>query len=433
MTDQNNSQKYNELGNQIKDSVMNAVNTGDFSGLSDSISQSVYTVLGDVGDSLNKAATQARAGFTLSEGQLNYRSSIAKAQAEALARAREEAMAQAAKYHEEQEAKIQRNKQLRANAVKKPIQIAKFNDIGSVSGTGKVIIGPTLVLMGLYWLALSGISVTGIVSLALVSLLGVLLTVSGVKSLKLLGKAKRFKEISGSRLYCTIDEIASAMAIDKKRAVKEVKKILKKGFFPEGYLDEDCTTLMLSKNVYNQYIETKKQREEELAKNLEDQGVASEGSVKLSPDQQAELHVMMTDGRNAINKLHELNDQIPGQSITEKLYKTEGLLNDIFNRVKEDPTQMKNCHKLMNYHLPTMLKLVEAYAEYDKITVPGEEILSAKEEIEKTLDLINQAFAELLNRLFQDSVWDVTTDAQVLKTMLSQEGLTKDTLVNEEV
>ena len=43
-----------------------------------------------------------------------------------------------------------------------------------------------------------------------------------------------------------------------------------------------------------------------------------------------------------------------------------------------------------------------------------------------TLDTINQAFRELLSNLFQDTVFDVTTDAQVLKTMLAKEGLTRD-------
>ena len=33
---------------------------------------------------------------------------------------------------------------------------------------------------------------------------------------------------------------------------------------------------------------------------------------------------------------------------------------------------------------------------------------------------------ELLNKLFQASVFDVTTDAQVLQTMLAKEGLTRE-------
>ena len=36
------------------------------------------------------------------------------------------------------------------------------------------------------------------------------------------------------------------------------------------------------------------------------------------------------------------------------------------------------------------------------------------------------AFAELLNKLFRDRAFDATTDAQVLKTMLAKEGLTRE-------
>ena len=86
---------------------------------------------------------------------------------------------------------------------------------------------------------------------------------------------------------------------------------------------------------------------------------------------------------------------------------------------------MHRMHKLMDYYLPTTLKLVEAYEEFDRVKAPGEDIIKAKAEIENTLDTINQAFAELLNNLFQDAVLDATTDAQVLKTMLAREGLTR--------
>ena len=86
---------------------------------------------------------------------------------------------------------------------------------------------------------------------------------------------------------------------------------------------------------------------------------------------------------------------------------------------------MGKMHKLMDYYLPTTLKLVEAYKEFDSVSAPGPDILSAKEQIENTLDTINQAFKELLNNLFQEKVFDVTTDAQVLETMLAREGLTR--------
>ena len=76
-------------------------------------------------------------------------------------------------------------------------------------------------------------------------------------------------------------------------------------------------------------------------------------------------------------------------------------------------------------------KLVEQYAEFDEISSPGDDILDAKKEIEKTLDMINQAFVTLLNNLFRDAAFDASADAQVLQTMLAKEGLTESDFVRE--
>ena len=82
----------------------------------------------------------------------------------------------------------------------------------------------------------------------------------------------------------------------------------------------------------------------------------------------------------------------------------------------------------MEYYLPTTIKLLEAYEELDAQPVQGENIISSKQEIEKTLDTLNTAFEKLLDDLFQDTAWDLSSDISVLNTMLAQEGLTEDGL-----
>ena len=71
------------------------------------------------------------------------------------------------------------------------------------------------------------------------------------------------------------------------------------------------------------------------------------------------------------------------------------------------------------------LKLVDAYEEFDRQPVQGENISTAKGEIEKTLDTINFAFENLLDSLFQDAVMDISAEISVLQTLLAQEGLTQ--------
>lgn len=140
---------------------------------------------------------------------------------------------------------------------------------------------------------------------------------------------------------------------------------------------------------------------------------------------------MVAEGMEYIRHLRDLNDRIEGKAISEKLYRLENLLKEIFDRVQEHPEQMHRMHKLMDYYLPTMLKLVEQYAEFDEISSPGDDILDAKKEIEKTLDMINQAFVTLLNNLFRDAAFDASADAQVLQTMLAREGLAESDFVRE--
>ena len=55
-------------------------------------------------------------------------------------------------------------------------------------------------------------------------------------------------------------------------------------------------------------------------------------------------------------------------------------------------------------------------------------VLNSKKEIEDTLDTLNSAFAKLLDNLFEDTAWDVSSDISVLQTMLAQEGLMEDGL-----
>ena len=213
--------------------------------------------------------------------------------------------------------------------------------------------------------------------------------------------------------------------------MKDIKRMLNRGFFPEGHLDMQETCLMLDNKIYSEYLTLEKQRKiQEREKKAREKGkqrnpVAEPVDISEQEDNQGELDTMIQEGQACIRNLRDMNDNIAGEEISAKLFRLENLLKEIFERLREHPEQQPQLKKFMNYYLPTTLKLVKSYEEFDSLSVQGEDILEAKAEIEKTLDTINSAFAELLNRLFQKSAFDVTTDAQVLQTMLANEGLTR--------
>ena len=425
------NQLFNEIGDEIKDALKIGLSKGDFSALNDAILGSVNKVIDEATDQLEKStaynpgsATRAKQMQLEKERQERRRHSEEQAK-----KAREKANARRRERRAEENLRRKMNSPdaIVLNGKLLPTKFKAQHDTGSVLAivfgfVGLFIFGTMASMFGLIMGEDPSFKFT-FALFGFLTVFNVFLIGWGFSLRDTLIRARKYAKICGEKMYARVSQIASATGRSESKVRKDIKKMLNMGFFPEGYMDEERTTLMLSESVYKDYDNLKKQQDIDAA-NLK----AAEAE-RLSREAKSELDQMVEEGMAAVEKLHRLNDDIPGEVISRKLDVLEGLLKQIFARVKEHPEQMDRMHKLMDYYLPTMLKLVEAYAEYDKVSAPGPEILQAKSEIGTTLDTINEAFTQLLNNLFQDSVWDVTSDAKVLTTMLTQEGLAQESVL----
>lgn len=253
----------------------------------------------------------------------------------------------------------------------------------------------------------------------------------------ILGRVKRFRSYIrslGSREYCNVKELAEHLGKSPRFVVKDLEKMIQKGWFRQGHFDKHKTCLMVSDDAYKQYTDLLLQTEQMKAETMEKQEDATRKRAKevqkqaeepdsnLSP----EVREVIRTGEEYIRKIHACNDAIPEREISAKISRMELLVDRIFDRVEQNPELVTDINRMMEYYLPTTVKLLEAYEDLDVEPVQGENIISSKKEIEKTLDTLNIAFEKLLDSLFQDTAWDVSSDISVLEMMLAQEGLTKD-------
>lgn len=431
----NDNLNWNSTGEQIKNAVTDALQSGDFKELNLLVSQTVTNVVNEVGRHVSSVSTgMQNKNQSTPESSSDNRENTAQTdipiwQQRAQERARQRQL---------QQQQAVQQQPVRKNVPALP-QI-RFKRIGNVSNVlyqvfGGIGLGITglVTLFRLFALAVGGTTFPGwIVNLIFLTVFFGMVQL-GVTQKKRLKRAERYLQLCDYRVYGEIAQLAGGTGKDKRYVTKDLQNMIDRGIFPEGHLDAQKTCFMLNDVVYRQYLETenaRKIREAEVRKALESaeasQSQNTQSSKEASEEQESELHAMINEGMEYIRKLRDLNDRIPGEVISAKLFCLENLLKEIFDRVREHTEQMHRMHKLMNYYLPTTLKLVDAYEEFDRVSLPGEDIIKAKAEIENTLDTINQAFRELLNNLFQDAVLDATTDAQVLKTMLAKEGLTRE-------
>lgn len=296
-----------------------------------------------------------------------------------------------------------------------------------LAATGYIFGVVTLLLLVFAVLAASadgwGATMTaGVIVLGVFALVFVWMAGKGTSMVCSVGRFRKYRSVLGKREYCDIKELAQKTGRKEKKIISDLKRMIRKGWLCQGHLDDRETCLMVSDEAYSQYTGLMQHMRQEKAEREAAEEKRDREYSKLSP----EVQKIVRAGDEYVRKIREANDAIPGKEISEKISRIEMLVDRIFDRVEQNPESVDDIRKLMEYYLPITIKLLEAYEDLDAQPVQGGNIVSSKQEIEKTLDTLNMAFEKLLDDLFQDTAWDLSSDISVLNTMLAQEGLTGD-------
>lgn len=283
-----------------------------------------------------------------------------------------------------------------------------------------------VVLAGLFALniALSGIPLM-IVPMVIIAIMIALFFIIGIKGQSMRQRVKRFKsyrKILNGREFCDIEELAEAMDKRSDYVVKDLNRMIDMNWFLQGHIDAQKKHLMITDKIYEQYMQAMKGLEERQMQEKNEK-------AKLEDSKYTdEVRQMLIEGKRFVNHISECNEAIPGVEISAKISRLELIVSRIFAQVEKNPAVASELHPFMNYYLPTTEKLLNAYRDLDAQPVQGQNITDTKQEIEATIDTLNQAFEKLLDSFYEDLAWDVTTDISVLNTMLAKEGLTDDAL-----
>ena len=277
--------------------------------------------------------------------------------------------------------------------------------------------------IGLIALASEGELFGGIAVLPLF-LPSLLLFLNGVKTLKerlIFKNYQKVLAVSDSKSFAKIEDLMHETGESKKITLKRLKKMIRKRWFKEGHIDKNETTFISTNETYALYQKTQSEFEERQRIAQELGGYKTE-NVKDSANNQ-EVKEVLSQGKKYLAQISHLNDRIPGIEVSNKIFKIEDLTGRILRRVEEHPSSANDIKQLMKYYLPMTIKLLTAYAEMDEQQVQTDNIAKSKQEIENVLDSLNDAFNKLLDDLYKDTAWDISSDVSVLNAMLKREGL----------
>ena len=244
--------------------------------------------------------------------------------------------------------------------------------------------------------------------------------IHGTRLTSRVGRYKRYVNMVKERLYCSIQEMSARIGKSEKFVVNDLKKMIRLGMFKQGRLDQKETCLIVSNEMYEQYMLTQMNYEQDRMKQAEQ--IRAEEQKRQEKERLGEAGKVIEEGKNYVRLIRQCNDEIPGEEMSDKLDRLELLVTRIFEQVEKEPELAPELRKMLSFYLPTTKKLLEAYRDLDRQQLELSNIEQTKREIETAVDNINEAFEKFLDELFREKAWDIQSDISALHTILKQDG-----------
>lgn len=424
MSNQNLNQ-FGELGDRLKTIIDDGVNSQDYQKMTKEIKNTVNDAVNlAVNTAVETGSTAIKNGLDNVFGNGNTNTGMQTEQQKTRTQAFEEKRKQERAAQDAARSQADGKKEMPALYEKMTgvrVKGLLMSVTGGILASG---MGLGCLVLGIFGTVakMNSIVAGGIGFLAAGAVIGGGFLAAGVSRLGSLNRFQRYQQTLGDHTYSNFEQLSIAVDKPVDFVKKDIKKMIARGWFRQGHIDNQETCLITSNETYRQYTVTQNALEQRTQEEQKKQAEADWLRQNTAP----EVQEILDKGNDYLKKLGECNDAIPGEMISAKISRMELIVKRILERAQEHPEIVPDLKKMMSYYLPITVKLLNAYVDMDKQPVQGENIQNSKKEIEESLDTLNLAFEKLLDSIFEDTAMDVSSDISVLHTLLAQEGLTED-------
>ena len=127
-----------------------------------------------------------------------------------------------------------------------------------------------------------------------------------------------------------------------------------------------------------------------------------------------------------MKEMGRLYSSIKNNEIRKRINELMRVSDKIVQDAIDDPSDVPQIRKFLDYYLPTTIKLLNAYDRMSDQGIEGTNLSKSMQSIEDMLDTAIEAFKKQLDSLFANQALDIETDISVMNQMLAREGLSDD-------
>lgn len=207
--------------------------------------------------------------------------------------------------------------------------------------------------------------------------------------------------VLGNRKAVAVTELAQAADCHVTQVKKDLRKLFFRSYFPGSVLQHEAGYFLLPDGELPE----------------------SARPAPMAPDTAPPPPTVEERVSEQIRQIRQINDRIPDPEMSRKIDRMEQITVQILVILEKHPGKRHEARRFLNYYLPTTLKLLNSYADFDQQEIKTESVGQSMHNIERMLDTLLEAYERQLDQLFTTETLDISAEIQVMEAMLRRDGL----------
>ena len=229
---------------------------------------------------------------------------------------------------------------------------------------------------------------------------------------------KRYiRELNGNKVI-SINDLANSVDQDIEETYSDLRHMIKEDYFPEARIVENKSLFILDIPTYSLY----KERKNEILSEASDIRQIS-NEQNLEEINLVRSKEIIDSAKKDLVAINLVKNKIENKNFIDHIEDFENSSKDILKVIENHPESSHGLNKFSEYYLPTSVKLINAYYEFEQITSKNSKIIKSMEQIDETIVDLTNAFDRLQLDFLCDSTMEIKADIDTINLLLNQEGL----------
>lgn len=236
-----------------------------------------------------------------------------------------------------------------------------------------------------------------------------------IRSIKYKARLDVYFELLGFKSLEYVEDLALCSKQNEPTVIKDLNCAIKQKLIPQGHFTRDNLVFIVSDVVYDRYMEKPAVYDCYFQKQLEERHRVKSRTKRISQ--------IMEAGEQYIKKLNGSRTLVKDKAVSRKIDRLSNVVSMIFHEIDVNPEQVNSFGVFLNYYLPTTEKLLDTYISITEKEILVPNLETAKKEIEDSLNTIINSYEVILEKLYEESEMDISSDIAAMEIVMKKEGL----------